>query len=234
MKKKTKIILVTLICSAIFSIAAVFGIVKWMFGAQYNKNGISHFLVVTIDNTTPKTYLGDLEGHKVYIEGLNIKETNFRTIKAENMPIKQAIEEELVSIKEWKENAFSVVKQGGYEILKYDNYEIFINKEECIIRPLSEAILNYDCNGNEGFVVLNPGNSFSCNILSTNYNFVISSVKKDKLIIATEYYGLTKVKEDGSINLNSRDRRFEIKKGQKTELTTQTMDYNESIIFEWK
>lgn len=234
MKKKTKIILVTLICSAIFSIAAVAGIVNWMFSAQYNKNGISHFLLIGVDITQPKEYIGDLDGRKVYIEGLNKQDTYFRTIKAKDITLKEVLDKNLVSIDEWEKYAWSVVKENNSKILKFENYEIYVDKDECIIRPLSGKLLNYNCNGTEGFAVIDPGNSFSCNILSTNYNFVISSVKKDKIIIATEYYGLTKVQEDGSINLSSRDRRFEIKKGQKTELTTQTMDYNESIIFDWK
>jgi flagellar basal body-associated protein FliL len=138
MKKKTKIILVTLICSLVLSIAAVYGIVQWMFKAQYNSNGVSHFLVVTIDKEQGKEYLGDLENHKVYIEGFNISETNFRNIKAENVSIKEALEKKLVSIDEWKKYAFSVEKSGKVEILKFDNYEIYIDTEVCIIRPLTK------------------------------------------------------------------------------------------------
>lgn len=136
MSKKTKRFLIAMGISIVFSLLAVFGIVKWMFSSQYNKNGVSHMLVITIDNVTPKTYLGELEGHKVYIERLNIKETNFRNIHAENVSIKDAIDKELVSIDDWKKYAFKIVKQGDYEVLKYDNYEIAINKKECIIRPL--------------------------------------------------------------------------------------------------
>ena len=36
-----------------------------------------------------------------------------RTIKAENMPIKEALHKKLVSIKEWEKYAFKVVKKGG-------------------------------------------------------------------------------------------------------------------------
>ena len=61
--------------------------IPYLFKAQYNSNGISHFLVITIDKNQEKTYLGTLERHKVYIEGLNIKETNFRTIDAKNISI---------------------------------------------------------------------------------------------------------------------------------------------------
>lgn len=138
MKKRSKILLITLICSLVLSIAAVYGIVRWMFTAQYNSNGVSHFLVVTIDKEQGKEYLGDLENHKVYIEGLNISETNFRNIKAENVSIKDALEKELVSIDEWKNYAFSIEKIGKVEIYKFDNYEIYVDSETCIIRPLTK------------------------------------------------------------------------------------------------
>lgn len=138
MKKKSKRLLITLIVSLVFSIAAVYGIVRYMFTAQYNSNGVSHFLVVTIDKEQGKEYLGDLENHKVYIEGFNISETNFRNIKAENVSIKEALEKKLVSIDEWKKYAFSIEKSGKVEILKFDNYEIYIDTEVCIIRPLTK------------------------------------------------------------------------------------------------
>ena len=138
MKKKSKRLLITLIVSLVFSIAAVYGIVRYMFTAQYNSNGVSHFLVVTIDKEQGKEYLGDLENNKVYIEGFNISETNFRNIKAENVSIKEALEKKLVSIDEWKKYAFSIEKSGKVEILKFDNYEIYIDTEVCIIRPLTK------------------------------------------------------------------------------------------------
>ena len=138
MKKKSKILLVTLICSLLFSIAAVYGIVHWMFNAQYNSNGVSHLLVVTIDKGQAKEYIGDLEGHKVYIEGLNISETNFRNINAQNVSIKEAIDKGLVSIEDWKKYAYRIQKSGKVEIFKYDNYEIYVDSEVCIIRPLTK------------------------------------------------------------------------------------------------
>lgn len=138
MKKKSKILLVTLICSLLFSIAAVYGIVHWMFNAQYNSNGVSHLLVVTIDKGQAKEYIGDLEGHKVYIEGLNISETNFRNINAQNVSIKEAIDKGLVSIEDWKKYAYIIQKSGKVEVFKYDNYEIYVDSEACIIRPLTK------------------------------------------------------------------------------------------------
>ena len=138
MSKRTKRFLIAAIISIVFSVGAVLIIVPSMFSAQYNNKGISHFLVITIDNNVSKTYLGELEDHKVYIERLNIEETNFRSIKAENISIREVLDKKLTTINELKKYAFRLSKQGQYEVLKYDNYEIAINDEELIIRPLNK------------------------------------------------------------------------------------------------
>ena len=139
MKRKTiLIILVLILIIGIIYFLISPHIINWLFSSQYNKNGISHFLVVTIDKNQPKEFIGELDNHRIYIENLNIKETNFRNINAENIPIKKAIEEKLVSIKEWKKYAWKIKKEGDAEVLKYDNYEISCAYDDCIISPLSK------------------------------------------------------------------------------------------------
>ena len=107
MKKKVIILIVAIIGVICIS---TFGI-KWLFSEQYNDKGISHFLVITIDKNQPREYIGELEGHRVFIENLNLEGTNFRTVNAENMSIKEAIENNLVSIKEWKKYAWKIKKR---------------------------------------------------------------------------------------------------------------------------
>ena len=139
MKKKNIFIVfgIILIIGALTAFIYYFGI-DWLFSSQYNKNGISHFLVVTIDKSQPKEFLGELDDHRIYIENLDIEGTNFRNINAENVPIKDALEIELVSLAEWHKYAWKIKKDGDTEILKYDNYEIACTYDECIIRPLSK------------------------------------------------------------------------------------------------
>jgi len=137
MKKKNSVIIVLIIGIIGAAFISFFG-TKWLFSSQYNKNGVSHFLVITIDKNQSKEYVGELDEHKIYIEKLNLEETNFRNINAENVPIKEAIENKLVSIKEWKKYAWKIKKSGDTDILKYDNYEIACDNNECIIRPLSK------------------------------------------------------------------------------------------------
>ena len=130
-----KIIIV--IVGIILLILGFIFIIPWLFSEQYNSHGISHFLVITIDKNQQKEYIGTLDGHKVYIEGLNIKETNFRSIDAKNVSIKEAINKKIVSINDWRKYANRIEKDGNNEIFKYDNYEIFVSSDECIIRPIS-------------------------------------------------------------------------------------------------
>lgn len=112
--------------------------VNYFFLSQYNDKEVSHFLVVTIDENQLREYIGELDGHRIYVEKFNLNETNFRNVDAENVPIKKAIEEKLVSIAEWKKYAWKIEKNGDAEVLKYDNYEIACAYDDCIIRPLSK------------------------------------------------------------------------------------------------
>ncbi|MBR2241490.1 MAG: hypothetical protein IJ890_09005 [Clostridia bacterium] len=137
MKKKV-IILIAILIIGIVGIVYIFSFgAKWLFSEQYNENGISHFLVITIDKNQSREYVGELDGHRIYVENLNLEETNFRTVNAENMSIKEAIEKNLVSIEEWRKYAWKNKKDGDAEILQFENYEIVIANGECIIRPLA-------------------------------------------------------------------------------------------------
>lgn len=132
MKKKILIIVLPILAMVIGLV-----LILSMLFAQYNPKGISHYLVITLDKEQPKEYIGVLDNHNVYIEGLNIKETNFRSVEAENISIKYAIENNLVSINEWKRYAWSRKMNKDSIILKYENYEIYIDSKDCIIRPLT-------------------------------------------------------------------------------------------------
>ena len=137
-KKNTIIILGIILIVGILVFLVSSHVINWLISSQYNKNGISHFLVVTIDENQAREYIGELDNHRIYVEKFNLKETNFRNINAENVSIKEAIEEKLVSIEEWNKYAWKIEKDGDAKILKYDNYEIVCAYDDCIIRPLSK------------------------------------------------------------------------------------------------
>ena len=132
-----KVIIPIVIAILVILIACSGKIVGWLFSQQYNSKGISHFLVITLDNEQQKEHVGKLEEHDVYIEGLNIAETNFRTINAENLSVKDAIESNLVSIEDWKNYALRITEEENGEVLKFENYEILVTTDECVIRPLT-------------------------------------------------------------------------------------------------
>ncbi|MBQ7668522.1 MAG: hypothetical protein IJS47_04280 [Clostridia bacterium] len=131
-----KIIIAILTLSIVIMVGGT-GIVTWLFTEQYNSNGISHFLVITIDKNSPKEYVGELDNHLVYVEQLKLDETNFRSVDAKNVSIKEAIDNNLVSIADWRKYAWKIKKDGDTEVLKYENYEIAITSDECVIRLLT-------------------------------------------------------------------------------------------------
>ena len=106
-----------------------------MYTGQYNSKGVSHFLVVTVDQDKERVKIGRLDDYNVYVEGLS--EYNFRTSDAKNLSVKKAIENNLVSIDEWKKYASSTRKDNDSLILVFDNYEISLTGDECLIRPRS-------------------------------------------------------------------------------------------------
>ena len=135
MRKNILIILGIILLVGVILFISSFGI-GWLFSSQYNEKGISHFLVVTIVRNQPKVYIGELDNHRIYVENLNLEKTNFRNINAENVSIKKAIEENLVTLAEWRKYAWKIVKEGDAEVLRYDNYEITCAYDDCIIRPI--------------------------------------------------------------------------------------------------
>jgi hypothetical protein len=138
--KKTIILIISIVVLIVGTVCFISFGMNWLVSAQYNEKGISHFLVITIDKNQPREYIGELDEHKVFIENLNLEETNFRTINAEDMPIKEALAKNLVSIEEWRKYALKTQKDEELEILRFENYEIVINHDEYIIRPLVGTI----------------------------------------------------------------------------------------------
>ena len=104
---------------------------------QYNSNGLSNIMTVLMDETQEKEYVGELDGHRIFIEGLKIGSLEFTRTNGEKVSLKDAIENELTSIDDWRKGAWKIRKEGDAEILQYENYEIAIAYDDCIIRPIS-------------------------------------------------------------------------------------------------
>ena len=125
------LMLLTLICA--------FGCVgcQWLYDSQYNENGVSHFLIISIDEKQPREYVGELDGYKIFAEKLDLDDTYYISVTDAHISLKEAVEKRLVSIEEFREYAWKTKKDGDVEILKYENYEMELSEDACIIRPLS-------------------------------------------------------------------------------------------------
>ena len=134
-KLGNKKILIIIIVAVAVVVLAVLGVMYYMYTSQYNSKGVSHFLVVTVDQSKERVKIGRLNDYNVFVEGLS--EYNFRTSDAKNLSVKKAIENNLVSIDEWKKYASSTRKDNDSLILVFDNYEISLTGDECLIRPRS-------------------------------------------------------------------------------------------------
>ncbi len=138
MNKKTIVLMISIIILIIMLILGIKPFISWLFTKQYNSKGISHFLVITIDKNQPKEYIGKLEDYDIYVEKLKLDELNFRSVDAKNVPLKDAIENKLVSIEDWRKYARKTRKEGDIEILQNENYEIAISDKDCLIRPITK------------------------------------------------------------------------------------------------
>lgn len=232
-QKRYKWIIIPIVLYAIL-IVGILGVIVFAYTRQYNMRGISNILSVYIDETREKEYVGKLDSHDVYVENLRVEELHYRTFDDNNISLKDALDKKLVSIEDWRRGAWYIFNNEGTEILRYESYEIAITKGEYIIRAISKyKRVDINCNDEYNYhITLNKGNTFDCELLGDNYIFKIKSINKDNIVVTTSKYGLTKVKDTG-INLKSKEKEFVIEKNKEVELTTQSMDYNESVIIEW-
>lgn len=133
MNKKIFVLISLIIISIVGGIVIVFT----MFIEQYNSKGISSLLIITIDEKQPKEYIGKLENYNIYVEKLKIDELYFISVNNKQVSLKVAIDEELASVRDWRKKAWNIKKDGNIEILQYENYEIAIAYDDCIIRPIT-------------------------------------------------------------------------------------------------
>ena len=115
MRKKIIVFGAILVVMCLCSTAAF---VRWLFSQQYNANGISHFLVITRDEKQSQTYVGRLDDYDVYLEGLSLDDTYFISIKAQQVPVQEALEKNLVSLADWSKFAREINMDDNNEILK--------------------------------------------------------------------------------------------------------------------
>ena len=232
-QRRYKWIVIPIVLYALLMIG-ILGVVLFAYNTQYNLKGISNILSIYIDKDREKEYIGKLDGYDIYVENLRAEELHYRTFSDKSIPIKEALDNKLVSIKDWRRGAWYIFKEKDTELLRYESYEIAISKNECIIRPISKyKSIDVKChNDNTYRVTLKKGKNFECFLQDKIYTFKIKEIYKDNIVVTTSKYGLTKV-EGEEINLKSKEKEFIIEKDKQVEISTQFNDNNESVIIEW-
>ena len=229
---KTSKLFPIMLCIILF--VGILGMILYFYSRQYNIKGISNIITVYIDPEREKTYVGRLNGYDIYVENIRTEESIFRTFNAKSIPLKDVIEKNLTSIKDWRRGAWYIFNDNGTDILRYESYEIAIKGNECIIRPISKyKSIDVKCHTDNVYrTTLKQGNKFECILHDKFYTFKVKNIYNDKIIVTASDYGLTKV-QDNKIDLESKEKEFVIEKNKKVELSTQLNDYNELVIIEW-
>ena len=170
-QKRYKWIIIPIILYAILVIG-ILGIIIYAYNTQYNLRGISNILSVYIDKDREKEYVGKLNGYKIYVENLRVEELNYRTFNENTISLKDAINNKLVSIKDWRKGAWYIFKNNNTEILRYESYEIAITKDECIIRPVSNyKSIDITCHTDNPYrITLKKDNTFDCILMDKYYH----------------------------------------------------------------
>lgn len=89
--------------------------------------------------------------------------------------------------------------------------------------------LEINCDNVTNIVEVRKDDTLSCNLLGENYEFKITKIKNDEIYIEANKYGLT-----SSGSLLSEEKEFVLNKDSSITLTTQSTDYQEKVVFNWK
>ncbi len=129
-------ILVTL---CILILIAVIIFLLRLFDLQYNLvTGISSSMNIKLDEQQEKIKLGKVKKYTIYVEGINPDESYFMTIFSNKMSLKQAVKKKKLSIRDMERKYNSRREDKGKTILEFEDYEVVLDKNNCLIRPLSK------------------------------------------------------------------------------------------------
>ncbi len=111
----------------------------YAFNQQYHHSGISKYLNITISDTG-KYKVGELEGYDIYLEDLS--EAYFVTLSADRLELKDAIEQGKINMEDLYDGSkhMQEILANGQEgiIYYFENYQIELLKDECVISPIRE------------------------------------------------------------------------------------------------
>lgn len=130
-----KKIIILVIAVAIFVCLILAGgiAIKSIFSSQYNSNGISRYLCITIDDTYGKEYIYKNSEYTVYT--FQLEDAYFMDINANEVSLYDALSTKKISIDDMIEKC-NLNEYNNMKIYAAENYQIILYQKECIITPL--------------------------------------------------------------------------------------------------
>ncbi len=89
--------------------------------------------------------------------------------------------------------------------------------------------LEMNCDSISNILEVKENDTLGCKLLGEDYEFKITKIDNDKIYFEANKYGLT-----SSSNLLEDEKKFVLTKDSSIVLTTQSTDYQEKVVFNWK
>ena len=89
--------------------------------------------------------------------------------------------------------------------------------------------LTVNCNGKDMSNDFKKGDSFTCDLLNSEFIIKIKNIKDNKVKLQADKYGLYPLSKNGKIDLNDKLKDFEVYKDKKLVLGLQATDISSSI-----
>lgn len=125
------------ITSVIAIVFLMTGMIK-LFDKQYNlKTGMSNYICVTYDANQEKERIGESDGYQVYLEGLSAEECYIMSIGADRISLTEAVGDGWVTVEDLIRKPWKIYQSDNSTVYVFENYEIILADNTCIIRQLS-------------------------------------------------------------------------------------------------
>lgn len=98
----------------------------------------------------------------------------------------------------------------------------------------SSVYLKITCDGKDVSAMYKKGDVFNCSLLGSDYKIKIDNISDKKIFLSSSDYGLFPIREDGTISLIEKVKKFELNKGKKLILGMQTTDITKDITIIWE
>ena len=136
--KQWNIAIIAIIISVVIMLFLIGGIIK-LFDLQYNlKTGISNYVGVTYDASREMEWVGKSEYYQVYVDGLKLEDCYLIKMDASTMSLTEAVQEGWITVDDLTRKAWNVYQNDNGTVYAFENYEIVVEGDTCIIRPLSK------------------------------------------------------------------------------------------------